>query len=168
MKYTTSKAQRTEGFLFFTSCLAMTLATVISDPRISLWHPQSCQESSYNFFVCNTADKFSVKSTILFVSLIPSFSSSFYLSLLSFLTCSLLSGASLKSLLTFMLTLLSQGYSSCPLSSFHTSATPDGCNGVSFSICSKAERIGWEFTKSAENEEEYLKKNPEKNGERSH
>lgn len=63
-----------------------------------------------------------------------------------------------------MLTLLSKGYSSFLLSSFHTSAAPDGRSEVSSSICSKAERIAWECTKSAENEE-YLKKK-EKNGER--
>lgn len=56
---------------------------------------------SFFFFFCNTANTFSVKSTILFVILISSFSSSFYLSVLSFLTCSLLSDASLKNLLTF-------------------------------------------------------------------
>lgn len=64
----------------------MTLATVTSDPRISLWHPHSLARKALIFLVvCNIANKFPVKSTILFVNLIPSFSSSFYLSLLSHL-----------------------------------------------------------------------------------
>lgn len=61
-----------------------------------------------------------------------------------------------------MLSLLSKGYSSFLLSSFHTSAAPDGCSEVSSSICSKAESIACEFTKSAENEEEHFKKKKRK------
>lgn len=102
--------------------LAMSLVTIISDLRISLWHPHSLARKALILcFVCNTLNKFSIKSTILFANLIPSFSSSFYLSLLSFLTCSSLSDASLKNLLTFYADSIVKGLF---LFSFHTSAAP--------------------------------------------